>query len=223
MTQSRASANACSARAPLVGAERGVRHERRDVATAQRERRAPRPRRGCRTKTSRFSPRCRRGDDRGGVGQAADVVERHLGASRRCGRRVCDHRGRADAARRRAASASSSSGLPTVADRADALQLAAGEAREPLEHGEQVPAAIVAGEGVHLVDDDRRRSANNRAWSTPVRDQHRLQRLGRGEQDVGRVGEDRSPLRPRRRRRATARPAGPTSSPYAVEALVAGC
>ena len=49
---------------------------------------------------------------------------------------------------------SSSSGLPTVADRPIRWIGPAGEPGEPFQDGEQVPAAVVAGEGVHLVDDD---------------------------------------------------------------------
>ena len=77
---------------------------------------------------------------------------RDLGVGRkRLGRR--DHRrGAHDGCP--ASQSSSSSGLPTVADspiRCSSRR----RAGHPLEDREQVPAAVVAGESVELVDDDR--------------------------------------------------------------------
>ena len=74
----------------------------------------------------------------------------------------------------------------------DALQRAPGEAGEPFQHGQQVPAAVVAGEGVHLVDDDGLQAGEELGVVDVDADQHRLQRLGRGQQDVGPLAQDRA-------------------------------
>ena len=52
-----------------------------------------------------------------------------------------------------------------------------------------MPAAVVPGEGVDLVDDHRPQVAEQAAGIDVRRDQHHLQRLRRGEQAVGRVAE----------------------------------
>ena len=61
---------------------------------------------------------------------------------------------------------------------------------QPFEHGEQVPAAVVAGEGVDLVDDDGAQAGEERPVVDVGADQHRLERLRRGQQDVGRLAQD---------------------------------
>ncbi len=72
----------------------------------------------------------------------------------------------------------------------DALNLPTGEATDPLHDGEKVPAPVVAGEGVSLVDDDGLHVGEPTMVVDPAGDEHRLDRLGRGEQDVGRLGEE---------------------------------
>jgi hypothetical protein len=59
----------------------------------------------------------------------------------------------------RRASRKMASGLPTVADKPDALNVVAAEPGEALQHCGQVPAAVVGDEGVDLVDDHRAEAA----------------------------------------------------------------
>ncbi len=61
---------------------------------------------------------------------------------------------------------SSSSGLPTVADRPTRWSGRPIEMGEPFQDGEQVPASVVAGERMDLVDDDGAQAGEERAWST---------------------------------------------------------
>ena len=88
-------------------------------------------------------------------------------------------------------------------------------ARHPgqsLQHRQQMPAAVVTGEGVHLVDDDRPQVGEQPAVLDLEADQHGFQRLRRGQQHVRRIAQD--PL-PRRRgctspcQSATRRPSHP--------------
>src|SRR6266545_837431 len=51
-------------------------------------------------------------------------------------------------------------------------------------------AAIVSREGVDLVDDDDGGAAEQGAGRNPRADQHRLQRLGCGEQNVRRISQE---------------------------------
>ena len=69
----------------------------------------------------------------------------------------------------------------------DPLERPPGDGASPLEDREQVPAPVVPGEGVDLVDDDRAQPGEQPRWSTQRRDEHGLQRLGRGQQQVRRL------------------------------------
>ena len=96
--------------------------------------------------------------------------------------------------------ATSSTGR-TVADRP---MRCAGRSRrrvEPLEREREVGAALGAGDGVHLVDDHRLDAAQRLAGR---RGEQQEQRLGRGDQDVGRArGRRRGARRPGCRRSAS--------------------
>ena len=56
-----------------------------------------------------------------------------------------------------------------------------------------MPAPVVAGEGVQLVDDHRLHVLKQRARGRAARDQHHLDRLRRGQQQVGRLARDPPP------------------------------
>ena len=62
---------------------------------------------------------------------------------------------------------------------------------EALEADGQVGAALASGDGVHLVDDDGVDTAEGLAR---LRGQHQEQRLGRGDEDVGRLAGQPAPL-----------------------------
>ena len=85
------------------------------------------------------------------------------------------------------------SGLPDRRRQADPLKFPAGQPRDPLEDREQVPAAVVAGEGMDLVHDHHPQVREQAAGIDVGRDEHQLQRLGRREQAVGRVAENVPP------------------------------
>jgi hypothetical protein len=53
-----------------------------------------------------------------------------------------------------------------------------------------VPPAVVTGEGVDLVDHDSAKVAEELPVLDLGADEHRLDRLGRGEQDVGTLAQD---------------------------------
>ena len=55
-------------------------------------------------------------------------------------------------------------------------------------------APVVVGEGVDLVDDDRAQAGEELAGRHPWAHEHGLERLGRDEEDVGRVGEEAAAL-----------------------------
>ena len=78
-----------------------------------------------------------------------------------------------------------------VADRPIRCGSVAGDRRQPLQRERQVRAALGAGDGVDLVDDHRLDRAQHVAGAGG---QHQVQRLGRGDQDVGRVAADRRAL-----------------------------
>jgi hypothetical protein len=63
---------------------------------------------------------------------------------------------------------------------ADALQVVSRDAREPLDDAEHVRAAVGAGERVDLVDDDDPQVVKQCGCVDPLRDEHDLERLGRG-------------------------------------------
>src|SRR5690606_20438319 len=90
-------------------------------------------------------------DDGGRVVEGAHVVDRDL-------RRGARPRGRGDddaaTGRARGEPGQQVVGVADGGRQADALERSAGEPFEPGEDREQVPAAVVAGEGVDLVDDD---------------------------------------------------------------------
>ncbi len=124
------------------------------------------------------------GDHGTGVGEAADVVELHVGGGGAAAGRAEDRRGRLVRLQPRQQ-------FLRVAHRrreTDPLRLVSGVGGDAAEHAEQVPPAIVAGEGVHLVDDDHPHAAEEGPRLGGAGDQLHLQRLGRGEQEVGRVG-----------------------------------
>ena len=74
---------------------------------------------------------------------------------------------------------------------ADALRGLVEERVEPLEADCQVGAALASGDGVHLVDDDGVDPAEGLAR---LRGQHEEQRLGRGDEDVGRLAGQPAPF-----------------------------
>ena len=67
------------------------------------------------------------------------------------------------------------------------LDLTSGEAADPLQDREQMPAAIVTGERVQLVDDDGLEIAEKHTRFRAGRDEHDLDRLGCGQQHIGAV------------------------------------
>ena len=85
-----------------------------------------------------------------------------------------------------------------VADRGrqpDPLDGVPGDAGQALQHGEQVPAAVVTGEGVYLIDHDGPQIGEHSAVLNPEADEHGFQRLGRGQQYVRRLPQDPLPRR----------------------------
>jgi hypothetical protein len=83
---------------------------------------------------------------------------------------------------------------PQRGRQADPLRLAGGQRTQPLQRQRQVSAALGRHQGVDLVDDDRldraQRVARRRA-------QHQVERLRRGDEDVGRLAQVGAPLRRR--------------------------
>jgi hypothetical protein len=77
---------------------------------------------------------------------------------------------------------------------ADALDRAGGQGVEPLEAEEEVGAALRARDGVHLVDDH---GLHAREGLSGARGEHEVERLGRGDEDVRRAGEQAAPFRGR--------------------------
>ena len=76
-----------------------------------------------------------------------------------------------------------------------------------------MPAAVVTGEGVHLVDDDRPHAGEQRPVLDLEADQHGFQRLGRGQQHVRGIAQD--PL-PRRGTHVTVPDRDPAAQPAGV-------
>ena len=74
---------------------------------------------------------------------------------------------------------------------ADALEGTVDHRLQPLERQGQVGAPLGGGQGVDLVDDHRLDPAQG---LTGLRGQHQVQRLGRGDQQVGRVADELAPL-----------------------------
>ena len=78
----------------------------------------------------------------------------------------------------------------------DALQAAARERVEPFERQRQMRAALVAGDGVDLVDDHRLRVLQH--LPAALGGEQDVERLGRSDQDVRRPAHHRLPLVRRR-------------------------
>lgn len=74
------------------------------------------------------------------------------------------------------------------------LDGAACDAFEAFQHGEEMPAAIVTGEGVHLVHHDRRHPAQQVGVIGLHPDEHGFEGFRRGEQEVRRIDPDTAPL-----------------------------
>ena len=74
---------------------------------------------------------------------------------------------------------------------ADSLHRMAGQLLQPLQRQRQVRAALGGGDGMDLVHDHRLDGAQHVARR---RGQHQVQRLRRGDQDVGRIAADGGPL-----------------------------
>ena len=79
---------------------------------------------------------------------------------------------------------------------ADPLQAPAGEVLQPLERQRQVAPSLVAGHRVDLVHDDSAHRAQHLARA--LRREDEIERLGRGDEDVGGAPYHLLPLRPRR-------------------------
>jgi hypothetical protein len=77
---------------------------------------------------------------------------------------------------------------------ADALDVVARERGEPLDHADQVGAAVGAGHGVDLVDDDDPQIGEQPGRVDRLRHQHDLERLGRGHQQLGRLAQEGATL-----------------------------
>ena len=104
-------------------------------------------------------------------------------------------------------------GIADGGRQADPLDGPPGHPGQPLQHRQQMPAAVVTGEGVHLVDDDRPQVGEQAAVLDLEADQHRFQRLRRGQQHVRRFPQD--PL-PRRRGDVAVPDRDPASQPPRV-------
>ncbi|KQX92688.1 hypothetical protein JOF59_000973 [Streptomyces clavifer] len=84
-------------------------------------------------------------------------------------------------------------GIPDGGGQADPLERAPGDACEPFQYGQQMPASVVTGEGVDFVDDDAVQAAEEGAVVDMGTHQHGFQRFRGGEQDVGPLGQDAAP------------------------------
>jgi hypothetical protein len=138
-------------------------------------------------------------DDGGRIVERADVVE--LDVARRHGgrRRLClgqvgrDHASGAPACSRSLEPGEQGFGVADGRGEADALHGAAHDALQALQYGEQVPAAVVTGEGMDLVDDHGPQAGEEGRVVDIDADQHGFQRLGGGEQHVWPGREDAPP------------------------------
>ena len=152
-------------------------------------------------------------DDRGGVVQAADVVEHDLGLPAR-GPPGDGSRAAADRSRPRA-SASSSSSLPTVAERP--IRWRSRPASRPIRWSSASRCQPRSSRAKAWTSSTTtaRTPANSRSWRIEAGDQHRLQRLGRRQQAVGRLRQNP----PLDRGRHVAVPDGGPAADQAVVAL----
>ena len=153
MTQSRASANACSARRRSAADSEECETKVVDLPLPQRSAELLDASPAVAEDQPLLAP-VQGGDHRGGVVEGADVVELRPRCVRCAGRWRCAPRRGDGPVPEPWSQASSSSGLPTVADRPIRCSGRAGQLGDPFQDGEQVPAAVVAGEGVDLVDHD---------------------------------------------------------------------
>ena len=191
MTQSRASANACSDSAAFVDRQRGVGQEGGRPRGARSAAPSSSTVRRESQKTSRFSPAVQGGDDLGGVVEGADVVEldlaravtgRSVGVGRTApGATTCAGRLPAPDALQ---PGSSSSGLPTVADSPiRCMGRPASRVSRSSTASRCQPRSSPANACTSSTT-TARTPAKNCAVVDVGADQHRLERLGRGEQDV---------------------------------------
>ena len=86
-------------------------------------------------------------------------------------------------------------GVPDRRGETDALDLAPRELVETRQHSEEMPASVIAGERVNLVDDHRLDAAKQPRNVDRRRHHHRLDRLRRGQKQVRRLAQDRFSLR----------------------------
>jgi hypothetical protein len=75
-----------------------------------------------------------------------------------------------------------------------ALHVVARQGREPLDHAQQVRAAVAARERVDLIDHDHPQIPKQPRRVDRLRDQHDLERLRRGHQQLGRLAQELPPL-----------------------------
>ena len=201
---------------PLVQRQRGVRQERGDPARPQRRADLLHQLPGVAEHQPLLAPVQRR-DHRRGVAHRPHVIQ--LDVPGRCrASRERSHVGRNHHARTLAAprSLQPAQQLGRVPDRRrqpDPLDRPSGHPGQPLQHREQMPAPVVAGERVHLVHHDRPQPGEQRLVRDLEADQHGLQRLRRGQQHVRRIAQE--PL-PRRRPHVAVPDRGPAAQPAGV-------
>ncbi len=126
-------------------------------------------------------------DHGGGVVERADVIERDVGARWTCNG-GCD-----DAtmpAARAHEPAKKSRRLPNCRRKPDALQVVTRGLGHALKDRQQVPATIVSGEGVDLVDDHSSHPSEEALMVAAGRDEDDFDPLGRDEQAVGWLTHD---------------------------------
>ncbi len=80
-------------------------------------------------------------------------------------------------------------GVPDGGRQPDPLQGLAGHPGQPLQHRQQMPAAVVTGEGMDLIDHHRPQRREQPAMVNLGADQHRFQRFRSGQQHVGRIAQ----------------------------------
>ena len=116
---------------------------------------------------------------------------------------------------------------PLRCRQSDALRRPLADAGKPLEREREVRAALVRHQGVNLINDDGVDAAKHLAH---IRREHQIDRLGRGDQNVGGLAEESSAFRgrrvagangDRRRRERVAALGGQTGDPGKRHAQVA--
>ena len=172
----------------LVDGQRCVRQERRDVPLAKRRAQLLHEGTAVAEDEPLFSA-VQRGDHGRRVIDGPDVVELDVDVDGR-GLARCDDRRRAVTSTRPLEPGQQ---LRRVADRGretDPLDRPSSQPGQPFGDGEEVPAAVVSRECVHLVYDDRAEPAEESSVVDLDADEHGLDRLGRGEQDIRWITED---------------------------------